>query len=144
MSDDVNVIQLNHVSDDVIESIRRQLRRYATTDKLVELPGEGVSIDPFGVQVLYSKANPHLVRFRGVTHDNIEWVSDIDFRAFNRDYLEKFFYGIAEGIQNKRRERRGLGPIIVQVAEEQTIDDNLPDKHPAELPADAADGSIIH
>jgi len=96
-----------------IADLRQRLRRYAVAGKLHDAPGDPQSVDPFGVQVLYNRANPHLVRFAGVTHDDIEWAADIDFRMYSRDYRDLTVQMVGDHITQKRRERQGKGPIIV-------------------------------
>lgn len=101
-----------HISDVVIESMRRSLRPYAKAGALPEPEGEGASVDPFGVQVLYHKTAP-IILFAGVTDDDIQWHVEVDMRAYSRDYRAAVISGVREGIQEKRRKRRGLGPIVL-------------------------------
>ena len=106
-------ITREHVSDYVIENLRRELRRYASARKQPVLEVDNRSTDPFGVSVMFNRKNPHLVRFSGVTHDDIVWVAEVDFRAYSRDYHDAVINGVGKEIDNKRRERRGRGPIVL-------------------------------
>lgn len=115
-----------HISDVVIAGIRRELRKYASVGKLIEPPGEGRSIDSFGVQVLYSRTNDHDVRFAGVTHDGIKWDVVVDFRAYSREYQDLIFQGVRDGIRDERRKRRGKGPILLL---EDIADEAFPSAH---------------
>jgi len=132
-----------NIGDMIVDEIRKELRRFATVGKLIEPPGEGTSIDPFGVQVLYSNEAP-IILFRGVTHDDIEWMVQVDARAYSREYHESIVPMVNDNICNKRRERQGKGPIILLDEEFDVESVGDPDKHPAELAPEAAEGAIIH
>lgn len=105
-------VDLREIGDAVIENIRRELRRYAKAGKIQEPPGEGTAVDPFGVMVVYHQSLP-IVRFSGVTDDDIYWHAAVDFRAYNREYHEHLIKMVGDHITDKRRERRGLGPIVL-------------------------------
>lgn len=95
-----------------IDAIRELLARYASPDKLKEPPGEGTSIDDNGVQVLYRNSTPGVVRFQGVTWDDIHWGVEVDFRGFSRGYTERMLHNLEEGLLAKRRERSLYVPVL--------------------------------
>lgn len=100
-----------HISDVVFLNIQRELSRYATVDKFPRHDDDNDA--GTGVHMLFHD-NRHVVRFVGVTHDDIHWSVDIDFQDFSRRYYEIMVRDLGREIDKHREARMESAPVIIR------------------------------
>ena len=89
--------------DVVILNIQRELQVHAAPGKIP--PNDDDNDAGTNVHILFKEDTP-IVRFIGVTHDDIHWSVDIDFRDFTSQYYAKLKVDLGRFIDLKRAERQ--------------------------------------
>ncbi len=91
-------VQLRPGDTELIRTISGFLGTFAAEGKLEDA-------DENGVDVLYNRETPRLVRFRLVTFDDLEVSVDVQLADVDRQYLEDMLDGILHQLQQKRSAR---------------------------------------
>ena len=95
-------VRLNPGDTELIRTISGFLGEFAAEGKLEHANDDGVD-------VIYSKVEPRLVRFRFVTFDDLELNVDVQLADVTRQYLENMLNDVLATLERRRTERADSG-----------------------------------
>lgn len=98
----------NHPVDEIKLAICKQLSKLAQPKKMddSDWSAEARKLNrQYGVAAYFSQSHPHLMRFRFVTHDDIEIETVIDLRAMSREYIGEQFKAVRSDLDKHRQAR---------------------------------------
>ncbi len=90
---------------DITDAIAGLLSRFSAPGKL-----DKTHLNT-NVDVLFSKKTEGLVRFNGVTPDNISWTTDFFYNEFGKDprgYIDRMIVKLMRSLQEHRRNKSPL------------------------------------
>jgi len=91
-------VKLNPGDTELVTTIAGFLGEFAADGKLEHA-------DESGVDVLFSRETPRLVRFRLVTFDDLELNIDVQLADVDRAYLDNMFNDVLSTLERRRSER---------------------------------------
>lgn len=95
-------VKLSPGDTELVRTLSQFLGEFAAEGKL-----EHANED--GVDVLYSRTEDRLVKFRFVTFDDLEVAIDVQLADVDRDYLDDLFNRLLSDLERRRSDRANSG-----------------------------------